>query len=240
MKVVARSTTMSRHPTAKSETAKRDRGAAQAIITGRETGGTFPKRKAMSTSRIVRRLVHDSDAETRSLIAGLRATPAHIAPKYFYDALGCALYGAICELPEYYLTRTERTTFEMHRAEIAQAIGHGCQFIDLGAGDCRKGEAWLDWIEPARYLAVDIAEDAIAEALARMAPRFPAIEMLGVVTDFASGLDLQHDLTGAPTAFFYPGSSIGNFTPDEALRFIAEIRRHCAVPGSCLLIGVDS
>ena len=193
----------------------------------------------MSTSRIVRRFVRDSDAEARALIAGLRASPARIAPKYFYDSLGCALYGAICELPEYYLTRTERGIFDAHRAEIALAIGHGRQFVDLGAGDCRKGEAWLDWIAPSRYVAVDIAEEAIAGALERMAPRFPAIELLGIVTDFAGGLDLRQDLSAAPAAFFYPGSSIGNFTPDEALRFIAEIRRHCAVPGSSLLIGVD-
>jgi len=193
----------------------------------------------MSTPRIVRRLERDAEPERRALIVGLRASPARIEPKYFYDPLGCALYGAICELPEYYLTRTERTIFDAHRAEIARAIGHGRQFVDLGAGDCRKGEAWLDWIEPSRYLAVDIAEEAIAEALARMAPRHPAIDMLGIVTDFADGLDIREDLSTAPATFFYPGSSIGNFTPENALRFIAGIRRHCVVPGSSLLIGVD-
>ncbi len=188
---------------------------------------------------MVRRIAGDANAQTRALVDGLRASPARIAPKYFYDPLGCALYGAICELPEYYLTRTERSIFDAHRADIAEGIGRGRQFVDLGAGDCRKGEAWLDWIEPSRYLAVDIAEEAIAEALARMAPRYPATEMVGIVTDFAGGLDLQKDLSAAPAAFFYPGSSIGNFTPDEALRFVAAIRRHCAVPGSSLLIGVD-
>lgn len=193
----------------------------------------------MSTHRIIRRLASDPGAEKRALIAALRASPARIAPKYFYDPLGCALYGAICELPEYYLTRTERAIFDAHRADIARVLGRGRQFVDLGAGDCRKGEAWLEWIAPSRYLAVDIAEGAINEALARMAARYPAIEMLGIVTDFAGGLDLQQDLSAAPATFFYPGSSIGNFTPDEALRFVSGIRRHCAVPGSGLLIGVD-
>jgi L-histidine N-alpha-methyltransferase len=184
--------------------------------------------------------MRDLAAERRALITGLRASPASIPPRYFYDPLGCALYAAICELPEYYLTRTERSIFDTHRAEIARAVGRGRQFVDLGAGDCRKGAAWLDGILPSRYIAVDIAEDAIGAALARMAPQYPAIEMLGIVTDFAGGLDLRHDLTDVPVTFFFPGSSIGNFTPDEALRFIAQIRRHCDAPGSGLLIGVDT
>ena len=194
----------------------------------------------MSTPRIVRRLEHDLAAERRAIVAGLRASPARLAPRYFYDRLGCALYAAICELPEYYLTRTERAIFDAHRADIARAVGRGRQFVDLGAGDCRKGEAWLEWLLPSRYLAVDIAEDAIGEALARMAPQHPSVEMLGVVTDFAEGLDLQEDLTDAPATFFFPGSSIGNFAPGEAQRFIGQIRRHCTVPGSGLLIGVDT
>lgn len=194
----------------------------------------------MSSPRIVRRLPRDLAAERRELVAGLRSSPASISPRYFYDPLGCALYAAICELPEYYLTRTERSIFDAHRADIARAVGRGRQFVDLGAGDCRKGAEWLGWILPARYIAVDIAEEAIGEALARMAPLHPSIEMLGVVTDFAGGLDLRRDLTDAPATFFFPGSSIGNFTPDEALRFIAQIRGHCGVPGSGLLIGVDT
>lgn len=193
----------------------------------------------MSTPRIVLRHTHDAAAERRALIDALRAAPARIAPKYFYDPLGCALYGAICELPEYYLTRTERSIFDAYRAEIAHAIPRGGQFVDIGAGDCRKGEGWLDWIEPSRYLAVDIAEGAISAALARIAPRHPAVELLGIVADFGGGLDIDADLDAMPVTFFYPGSSIGNFTPDEALRFIAGIRRRCTVPGSSLLIGVD-
>ena len=194
----------------------------------------------MLTPRIVRRLEHDAAADRSALAAGLRTSPARIAPRYFYDALGCALYAAICELPEYYLTRTERAIFDTHRAEIARAVGRGTQFVDLGAGDCRKGAAWLDAIAPVRYVAVDIAEEAIAEALARLAPQHPAIEMLGIVTDFAAGLDLRLDLTDAPVTFFFPGSSIGNFTPEEALRLVGQIRRHCSVPGSSLLIGADT
>ncbi|MEO8485338.1 MAG: L-histidine N(alpha)-methyltransferase [Betaproteobacteria bacterium] len=180
-------------------------------------------------------------AERRALAAGLRRTPASIAPKYFYDRLGCALYGAICELPEYYPTRTERAIFSDHRQDIATAIGTGGQFVDLGAGDCCKAESWLPFLMPARYLAVDIAEDALARSLARLAPEFPEVEIAGIVVDFTAGLDLERDLDDRPATFFYPGSSIGNFTPDEARDFLARIHAHCASrPGSGLLIGVDT
>src|SRR5262249_20584656 len=119
-------------------------------------------RLRMSNYRIVERLARDPDAERRALVAGLVASPAVIAPKYFYDALGCALFGAICELPEYYPTRTERAIFSEHRDAIARAVGRGKQFVDLGAGDCCKALGWLPFLEPARYLAVDFARDEIA------------------------------------------------------------------------------
>ena len=145
----------------------------------------------MSEYRIVERLAADPAAERRALVAGLQAKPAVIAPKYFYDALGCALFGAICELPEYYPTRTERAIFSEHRDAIAAAVGRGTQFVDLGAGDCCKALAWLPFLAPARYIAVDIAVEEIARSLAKMAPDFPEIEMLGIVADFTRGLDLQ-------------------------------------------------
>jgi dimethylhistidine N-methyltransferase len=194
----------------------------------------------MEGFRVVHRLERDPVAERAALVAGLRASPANIPPKYFYDPLGCALYGAICELPSYYLTRTERAIFDAFRAEIAQAIGSRGQFIDLGAGDSRKAEQWLSIIGATRYVAVDIASQAIEGALARLTPEFPDVEMVGVVTDFTAGLDLHADLDDRPASFFYPGSSIGNFAPDEALDLLSAIRRHCAVPGSGLLIGVDT
>jgi L-histidine N-alpha-methyltransferase len=190
--------------------------------------------------RIVERHAPDPGDERRQVIEALMAHPANIAPKYFYDDLGCALYGAICRLPEYYPTRTEAAIFRDHRIDIAEAIGRGKQFVDLGAGDCCKAQAWLPFISPARYIAVDIAGPELEKALARMAPDFPEVEMLGVVADFTSGLPLEGVLDERPATFFYPGSSIGNFTPDEAVQFLARIRELCRHrAGSGLLIGVD-
>jgi dimethylhistidine N-methyltransferase len=191
--------------------------------------------------RIVDRSAGADGDERARVIEGLAARPARIEPRYFYDELGCALYGAICRLPEYYPTRTEAALFREHRGDIAAAIAPGGQFVDLGAGDCCKAQAWLPFVNPARYVAVDIAGAEIERALARMSPDFPEVEMLGVIADFSAGLPLEGVLDERAATFFYPGSSIGNFSPAEALGFLASVRALCAPrPGSGLLIGVDA
>jgi dimethylhistidine N-methyltransferase len=187
--------------------------------------------------RIVDCLSLDAADERRRLVAGLRAPRAHIEPKYFYDELGCALYAAICQLDEYYPTRTERAIFQQHRGEIAAAIGKGGTFVDLGAGDCCKALSWLPFIEPVRYLAVDIAGPSLETALANMAPEFPDTEMLGLVTDFSRRLEIPRELLCGPVTLFYPGSSIGNFTPEAAAAFLAQTRAYAS---NGLLIGVDA
>jgi dimethylhistidine N-methyltransferase len=192
-------------------------------------------------SRIVDRSTAAGRDERAEVVAGLLASPATLAPRWFYDELGCALYAAICRLPEYYPTRTEAALFRENRGEIAKAVGPVRQFVDLGAGDCCKAQSWLPFLEPARYVAMDIAAPELRRALDRMAPDFPSVEMVGVVADFQDGLPLEGILDERATLFFYPGSSIGNFTPPEAVRFLAGIRRECAPrPGSRLLIGVDA
>lgn len=187
-----------------------------------------------------RRRIGDSGSERRALVAGLLSRPASIAPKYFYDAHGCALFAEICRLPEYYPTRTEAAIFERYRDEIVAVAGTGREFVDLGAGDAAKAARWLPFLAPWRYVGVDIAPDALAPALVRLADARPGMDVRGVLTDFAHGLDLYRDLSGGPATFFYPGSSIGNFTPVEAARFLQAIHRHCGDAGSGLLIGVDT
>ena len=192
--------------------------------------------------RLINRMIGPLRPQARSewaaLVDGLFAEPAAIPPKYFYDALGSTLFQAICELPEYYLTRTERAIFAAHSTTIAAVAGRGRQFVDLGAGDCAKGEFWIPHLQPRRFIAVDIAAPAIEPALARLAAAYPEIEFTGVVTDFSEVLDLGSELDSGVT-FFYPGSSIGNFAPDKALAFLAQVRRLCGDRGG-LLIGVDT
>lgn len=202
-----------------------------------------PLKKRVADARGYR-LVHRPGTaivdERADVIEGLRDCPPRISPKYFYDELGCALYGAICQLPEYYPTRTETALFREHRGDIAAAVGQGGQFIDLGAGDCCKAEGWLPFLNPVRYVAVDIAGPEIERSLARLAPDFPGVDLVGVVTDFSHGVALDGILDERAATFFYPGSSIGNFDPAQARGFLASIRRSCSArPGSGLLIGVD-
>ena len=195
----------------------------------------------VTRGRLLHRLQDDSARERRALVEGLRAREPWIAPKYFYDSVGCALFEAICELPEYYPTRTERAIFAGRRTDIVAAVGTGSQLVDLGAGDCAKALEWMPFLAPSRYVAVDIAAGAIRAGLARIAARHPALDTLGIVTDFTQGLDLRDDLGTEPTTFFYPGSSIGNFAPVDAAEFLASIRRHCRGSlGSGLLIGADT
>lgn len=196
-----------------------------------------PTTAADLTPRIINHLRVDEAAERKRLIAGLRAAEAHIEPKYFYDELGCALYAAICQLDEYYPTRTERAIFQQYRGDIVSAIGAVDTFVDLGAGDCCKAMGWLPFLSPQRYVAVDIAAPSIASALAKMGGDFPETEMLGLATDFSTTLDIPSGLLAGRTVLFYPGSSIGNFTPDHAVDFMRQMRRY-ATGG--LLIGVDA
>lgn len=188
--------------------------------------------------RIIDRLHVNHAAETKRLIDGLRSSPATIEPKYFYDELGCLLYAAICQLDEYYPTRTEQQIFQRYRQEIADAIGDAGTFVDLGAGDCEKALGWLPFLTPRLYVAVDIAGSALDSALAGMAPEFPEIDMVGLVTDFSQTLEIPPELLAGRVTLFYPGSSIGNFAPPDAIRFLAEMRR--VTPAGGLLIGVDA
>lgn len=172
------------------------------------------------------------------LVSGLRAAAAAISPKYLYDALGSKLFEAICELPEYYPTRTEAAIVERHGAEIARAIGPGTTLIDLGAGNCAKAARLFPLLHPAQYVAIDISHDFLRESIERLQQRFSHIEMTGLGLDFSSRLELPGAVRTEKRLFFYPGSSIGNFTPDEARAFLQRARAACDMDGG-LLIGID-
>ncbi|PLY39758.1 L-histidine N(alpha)-methyltransferase [Janthinobacterium sp. ROICE36] len=169
---------------------------------------------------------------------GLLAREAWTSPKYLYDALGSKLFEAICALPEYYPTRTEAAIFARHGAEIAHAVGPGSTLIDLGAGNCAKAASLFPLLHPAQYVAVDISYDFLSESLSRLQQRFPHIEMTGLGLDFSSRLDLPDSVREVRRLFFYPGSSIGNFAPEQATAFLRRLRANADGDGG-LLIGVD-
>jgi dimethylhistidine N-methyltransferase len=188
--------------------------------------------------RFIQTWLADAEAERAAARAALAATPASVAPKFFYDRLGSHLFEAITELPEYYPTRTEATIFATHGADMARAIGAGMALIDLGAGNCAKAARLFPLLEPSRYLAVDISVEFLREALRELQREHPQVHIAGLGQDFSTKLDIPADLLGDDRpVFFYPGSSIGNFTPDEALGFLRRVRERAS--GGGLLIGVD-
>jgi len=172
------------------------------------------------------------------LYDGLGARHATISPKFLYDALGSKLFEAICELPEYYPTRTEAAIFARHGAEMARVIGLGSTLVDLGAGNCAKAASLFPLLRPSQYVAIDISVEFLHDALNRLRQRFPHIAMEALGLDFSSGLELPNNVRAEKRLFFYPGSSLGNFTPPEARAFLRRLRRNCGPDGG-LLIGID-
>jgi dimethylhistidine N-methyltransferase len=171
------------------------------------------------------------------ILHDLQGTPASIAPKHFYDALGARLFAAITELPEYYPTRTEASIFAAHAADMARRLPRFDAMVDLGAGNCEKAAQLFAPFGVRRYVAVDISADYLADSLDAIRHRHPQLELLGVGLDFSAELALPAELGAGPRLLFYPGSSIGNFTPAAALAFLRQA--HEAAQGGGLLIGVD-
>ncbi|HEU4621743.1 MAG TPA: L-histidine N(alpha)-methyltransferase [Burkholderiaceae bacterium] len=172
------------------------------------------------------------------LADGLLADTACISPKFFYDSLGSRLFNAITCLPEYAATRAETTLLLNARDDIAMEVGLGCTLIDLGAGDCAKAALLFDALRPSHYIAVDISVDHLQASVAALQRQHTTIDMIGLGLDFSTRFTLPNGIAGSRRLVFYPGSSIGNFVPSEALRFLRDVRTCCA-SGLGLLIGFD-
>lgn len=190
----------------------------------------------------------DSAAIQAEIRAGLMRPDAEVAPKYLYDALGSRLFEAITELSEYYPTRTEAAILRQCASELAAALPQGAVLIDLGAGNCAKAERLFATLNPCAYLALDISVDFLRDSLAQLQQRHPSLPLLGLGLDFSSALTLPTDaeawlqragLADRPRVVFYPGSSIGNFSPADALRLLQQASDLCSPMGGGLLIGVD-
>lgn len=177
-------------------------------------------------------------AAVAEVVAGLDQDHATISPKFFYDELGSHLFEAICELDEYYPTRTEADIFRRHAAAIAHAAGAGTTLIDLGAGNCAKAAGLFPMLHPAQYVAVDISATFLQRAVDALRQRFAHIEMMALPLDFSQTLELPATVRQERRLFFYPGSSIGNFAPDAALALLRRVRAQCG-PDGALLIGMD-
>lgn len=173
---------------------------------------------------------------TTELLDSFSKVPRSIAPKFFYDEKGSELFTAITRTPEYYPTRTEIQLLKDHGEDISQCIGKDATLLEYGSGSSEKIRVLLETLRPKRYVPMDISKEYLASSAETLASDYPWLEVLATCVDYSSEFDLPQTFSGNLAAFF-PGSSIGNFTPDAALIFLRQVKKHVGTGG--LLIGVD-
>jgi dimethylhistidine N-methyltransferase len=184
--------------------------------------------------------LHPEPADMAQLVRqGMGRRPKQLPAWLLYDAAGSTLFEAICDQPEYTLTRTETALLEARAPELAAALGPGV-VVEFGAGSARKVSPLLDALRPPAYLALDISATHLATACADLQRRHPILPVLGICCDYTSleALPAHPRLMGQRRLGFYPGSSIGNFEPAEAETLLRGFRRLLGAD-SALLVGVD-
>ena len=179
------------------------------------------------------------DSFENDLMTALATRPRCLSPKYFYDETGSALFDRICELEEYYPTRTEISLLTQHACDIAQQIGRRAEIVEFGAGSMQKIRILLDAIRaPARYLPVDISGAHLAASASALQRIYPKLPVMPVVADYTGALTLPEMADNAARRIgFFPGSTIGNLSPLEALAFLKKAAK--VLQGGALLVGVD-
>ncbi len=174
----------------------------------------------------------------QEVLAGFTADPRAIPPKFFYDAAGSELFDRICELPEYYQTRTETGILQAALPDLGQLLGARCMLVELGSGASKKVRLLLEHLRPDAYVGVDISREFLLVSTAALARDYPWLEVHAACVDFSAGLDIPHGDLDTHKVAFYPGSSIGNFAPDEAVHLLGDVAQLVGDQGH-LLIGVD-
>jgi dimethylhistidine N-methyltransferase len=173
------------------------------------------------------------------VLEGLSAAPKTLPPKFFYDERGSALFEQITELADYYPTRTEVAILEQHRASIAEAVGAESFLIEYGSGASVKIRILLEALRPVGYMPVDISRNHLLEASRALASEFDWLNIYPTCADYSHAFPLPDVANGHRRVAFFPGSSVGNFEPDDAVTFLKEIA-NVVGPGGALLIGVDT
>jgi len=174
------------------------------------------------------------------VLRGLAKSPRELPCKFFYDERGAQLFQQICDLPEYYITRTEIEILRLHGAEMAKTLGPQIELIGLGTGAGTKTRILLEELrDPRVYVPIDISKEQLEKSAARFREMFPALQILPVAADYLGPfeLPLPRQLSSRSIVYF-PGSTIGNFDPDLAGEFLTRLVE-LAGDGGGLLIGVD-
>ncbi|HET6390414.1 L-histidine N(alpha)-methyltransferase [Hyphomicrobium sp.] len=174
-----------------------------------------------------------------SVIEGLSRPQKTLPCRFLYDARGSSLFEEITELPEYYPTRTEIGILKQCAAEIVDGISSGDVLVEFGSGSSLKTEILLDHIAGrVTYMPLDVSESALSEATARLQGRYPALDIRPLVADFSNLPELPDEFAGSNKTGFFPGSTIGNLSPNEAVALLRSFRNVLGDRGR-LIIGVD-
>ena len=174
-----------------------------------------------------------------AVIGGLSRPQKTLPCRFFYDARGSELFEEITRLPEYYPTRTETGILQTHGGEMVKDLPAGGVLVEFGSGSSLKTEILLGRLpQLAAYVMIDVSQTALDGAKARLARRFPKLDVRPIVGDFSFPVALPEDLRGRAKTGFFPGSTIGNLTPDEAVRLLRVFRAALAPQGR-LIIGAD-
>ncbi len=174
----------------------------------------------------------------QDVIAGLSLPQKALPPKHFYDAAGSRLFERICRLPEYYPTRTELAITRAQLGAIARFAGSGGVLLEYGSGESLKTRLLLRALRPSVYMPVDISADALRTAVAKLSRAFPGLRIAPVAGDFSRPLDLPRFRGRDRRVVYFPGSTIGNLTPQEAQAFLRMTRGQVG-PRGAMLVGVD-
>lgn len=181
------------------------------------------------------------DAIALDVYEGLTATPKRLPAKLFYDAAGSQLFEQITELPEYYLTRTERSIFEQYAAEILRQAGPSLTLVELGAGTATKTSVLIEELlrqqSRSLFYPIDVSPSALEQAVRQLSSEFPSLRVNPIVADYTGGVPALSRIMGRKLVL-YIGSSIGNFEPPHAVRILRRIRQTLRA-GDALLVGAD-
>ncbi|MBV9228650.1 MAG: L-histidine N(alpha)-methyltransferase [Chloroflexi bacterium] len=179
------------------------------------------------------------DTFREEVVQGLQKSRKELPSKFFYDKVGSELFEQICELDEYYPTRTELAIMQEKMQEIVSLLGPRCQLIEYGSGSSTKTRKLLDALPGlAAYVPIDISKAYLMQSVAALESAYPGLEVLPICADYTG--DFEIPVPARPVSrriAYYPGSTIGNFDPGPAKHFLQQIARTCT--GGGLLIGVD-
>lgn len=178
------------------------------------------------------------DSMLNEVWQGLSESQKTLPPKFFYDETGSKLFDQICKLEEYYPTRTEMAILETHAEEIASLCGDNVSLIELGSGSSKKIRILLDAMKPSAYLPLDISKDHLISSSHQLAEDYPWLEVHAACVDYSTAWKLPYQSGLGKRVAFFPGSSIGNFNPENALNLLKEVAQLVGKNGD-LLVGVD-